>query len=134
MIYKYTDHLVYFHPTSVVLENYLNFFVGKYSFSLGYGHSYIMDGLKLKATSLFIFTNTGKGFTTNSELRKHERRHAGLVERKFSCEICDKTYSTPQHLKVHKRRHTGAVLSLYLLLIIYIISTSYLLFYVNVFY
>lgn len=49
----------------------------------------------------------GKGFITNSELRKHERRHAGLVERRHVCQYCGKTYVTPQHLKVHLRRHTG---------------------------
>ncbi|XP_067947587.1 zinc finger protein 569-like [Watersipora subatra] len=55
----------------------------------------------------FVCSMCGKAFTTNSELRKHERRHAGLIERKYVCTTCGKAYSNSQHLKVHTRLHTG---------------------------
>lgn len=68
----------------------------------------------------YVCSMCGKAFITNSELRKHERRHTGSTPRNHTCEICGKTYTTLQHLKVHLRRHSGKLLTL-LILTMYII-------------
>ncbi|KAF6036252.1 hypothetical protein EB796_005426 [Bugula neritina] len=48
----------------------------------------------------------GKCFIIGSELRKHERHHTEPVKRKYSCDICNKSYTTLQHLEVHMRQYT----------------------------
>ena len=44
-----------------------------------------------------------KSFILPSKLKKHEKIHG---ERKFQCENCEKRYTTKGNLETHKRTHT----------------------------